>query len=46
MNRDAIAANMVDGAEVGWEERDVPEGEADATDAFGHELDVNLEIGM
>lgn len=52
MNRDAIAANMVDGAEVGWEERDVPEGggvpggEEDATGAFGHELDVNLEIGM
>lgn len=46
MNRNAIAANVVDSAEVGWEERDVPEGEEDATGVFGHELDVNLEIGM
>lgn len=46
MNRDAIAANMVAGAEAGREERDVPGGGEGATGAFGHELDVNLETGM
>lgn len=42
-NRDVIAANMADGAELGW---DVPGGGEGAGGAFGHELDGNLETGL